>query len=478
MGKITGFMEIERETPQPRPVAERVKDWQELYQPFSLDRLCHQAARCMDCGIPFCHSGCHLNNLIPIWNDWVYRQQWQQAVDALHSTNNFPEFTGRVCPAPCESSCVLGLNREAVTIRYIEKTIADEGFKRGLIHPQPALKQSGKRVAVVGSGPAGMAASQQLARAGHAVVLFEKQPQAGGLLRYGIPDFKLEKWVIDRRLKQLQDEGVTIRTGVHVGIDLVASQLMAEFDAVLLAGGSEQPRDLPLPGRELTGIHFAMDFLVQQNRRLEGVVIPDDRQIVATGKRVVVIGGGDTGADCVGTSVRQGALHITQIELLPRPPKERSLETPWPMWPHTVRTSTSHEEGCRRLWSILTKCFEGNAAGQVQAVRCAELAWSEPEEGGPMQMRELSGNHFVLEADLVLLAMGFVHPVHQGLITDLGVALDGRGNVRVDHHGMTSRPGLFAAGDMAMGQSLVLKAIMSGRQVAAAMDRWLRQEAC
>ncbi|MBF0124116.1 MAG: glutamate synthase subunit beta [Magnetococcales bacterium] len=473
MAKVTGFMEIERETPQPRPVAERVTDWGELYQPFSLDRLCHQAARCMDCGIPFCHSGCHLNNLIPIWNDWVYRQRWQQASDALHRTNNFPEFTGRVCPAPCETSCVLGLNREAVTIRYIEKTIADEGFKRGLIRPQPALKQSGKRVAVIGSGPAGMAASQQLARAGHSVVLFEKQERAGGLLRYGIPNFKLEKWIIDRRLEQLQAEGVSIQTGVHVGVDLSVAQLTTEFDAVLLAGGSEHPRDLPIPGRELAGIHFAMDFLVQQNRRLEGATIAVDQQIQATGKRVVVIGGGDTGADCVGTAVRQQALHVTQIELLPRPPKERPLETPWPMWPNTLRTSTSHEEGCRRIWSVLTKQFEG-VDGHVTAILCAELAWGEPEEGGPMQMRELANNHFVLEADLVLLAMGFVHPIHHGLLNDLGVALDDRGNVRTNDHSMTSRSGVFAAGDMAIGQSLVLKAIASGRQAAADIDQWLR----
>ena len=359
MGKITGFMEIEREMPQSRPVAERLKDWDELYQPFPVERLRQQSARCMDCGVPFCHDGCSLNNLIPIWNDWVYQGRWSEAVEALHRTNNFPEFTGRVCPAPCETSCVLGINRDPVTIRQIEQTIVEEGFQRGLIVPQPPLHPTGKKVAIVGSGPAGLAAAQQLARAGHTVTVFEKQPKAGGLLRYGIPNFKLDKQIIDRRLAQMAAEGVTFRNSVHVGIDLSAEQLTKEFDAILLAGGSEKPRDLPIPGRDLAGIHFAMSYLTQQNLRIEHQPIPAGQEILATGKRVVVIGGGDTGSDCVGTAIRQNALNVVQIELLPKPPKERPLDTPWPMWPHVLRTSSSHQEGCHRMWSILTKRFIG-----------------------------------------------------------------------------------------------------------------------
>ncbi len=473
MGKAKGFMEVERETPRPRPVAERVRDWDELYQAFPVEKLQAQASRCMDCGIPFCHNGCVLHNLIPVWNDWVYRGRWEDAVEALHRTNNFPEFTGRICPALCESACVVGLNREPVTIREIERTIAEEGFTRGLIVPMRPLKHSGKRVAVVGGGPAGMAAAQQLTRAGHDVTLFEKNERVGGLLRFGIPDFKLAKSVIDRRLQQMIGEGLTIRTGVHVGQDLSVQDLRNTHDALLLTGGSEAPRDLGVPGRELAGIHFAMSFLAQQNRRVHGTPISPIEEILAFGKRVVVIGGGDTGADCVGSSNRQGAVSVTQIELLPKPPKERAPETPWPLWPNELRTSTSHVEGCERIWNILTKSFEG-VNGRVTGIHCVRLNWAEQEGGGRPQMQEIPGSEFFLEADLVLLAMGFLHPVKAGMLDELGVELDGRGNVKINGQFMTSLPGVFSAGDMATGQSLVLRAIHSGRQAAKGVDLWLR----
>ncbi|MBF0125899.1 MAG: glutamate synthase subunit beta [Magnetococcales bacterium] len=474
MGKPTGFMEVERETPRTRSVAERTRDWDELYHDFPLKKVQDQASRCMDCGIPFCHNGCVLHNLIPSWNDWVYRGRWEEAVNALHRTNNFPEFTGRVCPALCEAACVVGINREPVSIREIERTVVEEGFARGLITPVHPHAPTGKRVAVVGGGPAGMAASQQLTRAGHAVTLYEKNERVGGLLRFGIPDFKLDKAVIDRRLRQMVAEGLTIKTGVHVGVDLSVEELRGGHDAVLLTGGAEYPRDLPAPGRELAGIHFAMTFLAQQNRRVHGTTIPESAAIFALGKKVVVIGGGDTGADCVGTSIRQGATSVTQIELLPKPPKDRAPETPWPLWPNVLRTSTSHQEGCERMWSIQTKSFQGTDRGQVKGVHCARLHWVEREDGGRPQMHELPGSDFYLEADLILLAMGFLHPVKAGLLESLGVALDGRGNVKVDPHFMTSVQGIFAAGDMATGQSLVLRAIDSGRKAAVGVDAWLR----
>ncbi|MBF0097973.1 MAG: glutamate synthase subunit beta [Magnetococcales bacterium] len=473
MGKITGFIEIERVTPSLRPVAERITDWDALYQPFARERIQEQAARCMDCGVPFCHSGCTLGNLIPQWNDWVYKGQWALAVETLHRTNNFPEFTGNVCPALCETSCVVGINREPVSIRQIERTIVEEGFARGLIVPRPAKEKSGKRVAVIGSGPAGMAAAQQLTRAGHAVTLYEKARKVGGLLRYGIPNFKLEKQIIDRRLQQMIEEGLTVRTGVHVGVDLPVEQLRREYDAILLVGGAEHPRDLTIPGRELRGIHYAMDFLGQQNRRLGGEDLSGEQAILATNRHVVVIGGGDTGADCVGTSVRQGAKSVTQIELLPKPPKDRSTETPWPMWPVQLRISTSHQEGCTQEWSVLTKNFEGEE-GQVKRLQCVRLNWREPESGGRPLMEEIAGSAFVLQAELVLLAMGFVAPVKSGLLEGLGVEMDARGNVCVDDGYATSVEGVFAAGDMATGQSLVLKAIYGGRQAAKAIDGWLR----
>ncbi|MBF0177202.1 MAG: glutamate synthase subunit beta [Magnetococcales bacterium] len=473
MGKITGFMEIERETSRMRPVAERILDWRDLYIESPRGHVQEQAARCMDCGVPFCHEGCTLHNVIPSWNDLVYRDRLQDAVAVLHRTNNFPEFTGRVCPALCEAACVVGINREPVTIREIEKYIVEEGFKQGLIQPQMPRDKTGKRVAVVGSGPAGLAVSQQLVRAGHDVTLFEKNALAGGLLRYGIPDFKLEKWVIDRRLQQMSSEGLTIRTGVHIGVDFSGQKIMQDFHAVVLAGGSEQPRDLVIPGRELSGIHFAMDFLTQQNRRLSGTTIFPGESILAKDRRVVVIGGGDTGADCVGTAIRQRARSVTQIELLAKPPKDRSPETPWPAWPHQLRTSSSHMEGCERLWGVATQAFHGTD-GWVKNMECARVHWEAQENRGRPVMREIPRSAFTLEADLVLLAMGFVHPVRSGLLEQLGVELTPQGNVQADARHMTNVPGLFVAGDMHTGQSLVLRAIASGRQAAVAVDGWLR----
>ncbi|ABK43228.1 glutamate synthase (NADH) small subunit [Magnetococcus marinus MC-1] len=474
MGKITGFMEFERELPEKRPVAERIKDSKELYKDFPESALRIQAARCMDCGIPFCHSGCTLCNLIPQWNDLVYRERWEDASQALHRTNNFPEFTGRICPALCEASCVVGINGEAVAIREIEKTVAEKGWQEGYIKPLKPLSLTGKRVAVIGSGPAGMACAQQLTRVGHSVTLYEKNESVGGLLRFGIPDFKLEKEVVERRVNQMKEEGLTIKTGVHVGVDLSIEQLRQESDAIVLTGGAEQPRNLPIQGREFKGIHFAMSFLAQQNRRVAGSKIAPDEVIHAAGKRVVVIGGGDTGSDCVGTSNRHGAVSVTQLELLPKPPRDRADETPWPTWPHMLRTSTSHEEGCDRMWSILTKYFEGDEQGNVKRLHCVKLRWIEQEDGSRPQMEEIAGSEFVLEADLVLLAMGFLGPVKTGLLDELGVALDARGNVKVDHQFQTSVAGVFAAGDMATGQSLVLKCIDSGRKAARGVDAYLR----
>ncbi|MBF0454810.1 MAG: glutamate synthase subunit beta [Magnetococcales bacterium] len=472
MGKVTGFMDVDRENPRTRSVASRINDWNELYHDFPLEKLQVQASRCMDCGIPFCHSGCTLNNIIPQWNDWVYQGRWAEAVEVMHRTNNFPEFTGRICPALCEASCVVGLNGEAVAIREIEKAIAEEGWARGLITPVLPHEKTGKRVAVIGSGPAGMAAAQQLTRAGHEVTLFEKNERVGGLLRFGIPDFKLEKHVIDRRLEQMMAEGLTVKTGVNVGVDLTVAQLQESFDAIMLTGGSEKPRDLPIPGRELGGIHFAMDFLTQQNKRVFGTKIPKEEEISAKGKQVLVIGGGDTGSDCVGTSIRHGAKRVIQIELLPKPPKDRSIDTPWPLWPHQLRTSTSHLEGCERMWNILSQSFEGEK-GQVTGINCVRLRWTEQEEGRP-QMQEVSDSAFHLKVDLVLLAMGFLHPEKSGLLESLGVELDPRGNVQVNQFYMTSVEGVFAAGDMATGQSLVLQAIDGGRKAAISVDSWLR----
>ena len=474
MGKVTGFLEYDRvETPL-RPVEERVRDWHEVQLDPPPEAVRTQAARCMDCGVPFCHNGCPLGNLIPDWNDLVYRDRGRAALDRLHSTNNFPEFTGLVCPAPCEAACVLGINQPAVAIKQVEWEIIRRGWEEGWIAPVRPERRTGRSVAVVGSGPAGLAAAQQLARAGHSVTLFEKNDRIGGLLRYGIPDFKLEKWIIDRRLEQLREEGVQFQTGVHVGVDLSPAELRRNFDAVLLCTGSEQPRDLPVPGRELAGVHFAMEFLAQNNRRIAGDRIPVESEIVATGKHVVVLGGGDTGSDCVGTAHRQGAKSVTSIELLPRPPLERDPSTPWPMWPLMYRSSSSHEEGGVREFAIATKRFSGEG-GRVTKLHAVRLEFGPPDPAtGRREMREIPGSEFEIPADLVLLAMGFVHPVHVGLVEGLGLRLDARGNVAADTKSFaTSEPGVFAAGDCRRGQSLVVWALWEGREAARAVDAYL-----
>ncbi|CDI03664.1 MAG: glutamate synthase subunit beta [Candidatus Competibacter denitrificans] len=470
MGKPTGFLEIVRHEHGYAPVAERITHFRDFVAPLPEAGVREQAARCMDCGIPYCHRGCPVHNIIPDWNDLVYRGNWRQALEVLHSTNNFPEFTGRICPAPCETSCTLNFNSQPVTIKDIECAIIDKGWAEGWIQPQIASHRTGKRVAVIGSGPAGLACAQQLARAGHVVVVFEKNPRIGGLLRYGIPDFKLETWLIDRRLAQLRAEGVEFRPNSHVGVEIPARSLLAEFDAVALTGGSEQPRDLTAPGRDLTGIHFAMDFLAQQNRRVAGQKIVD-ADILATDKDVIVIGGGDTGSDCVGTSIRQGARSVTQLEIMPKPPVHENKLLTWPDWPLKLRTSSSHEEGCERDWSVATKQFIGQD-GQVTALQLVRLAWR--DDKGRQVMAEVPGSEFELKAGLVLLAMGFVHPVHEGLLRDLGVALDERGNVAASTTDyQTSVNKVFAAGDMRRGQSLVVWAIREGRQCARAVDEYL-----
>jgi glutamate synthase (NADPH) small chain len=454
-------------------VVERIGNWREFYEPSTDEALRGQGARCMDCGVPFCQgdTGCPVRNLIPEWNDLVYRGRWREALDALHATNNFPELTGRLCPAPCESACVLGIVDRPVAIRSIEQAIADRGFANGWIVPRPPASESGWRVAVIGSGPAGLAAAQELRRMGHAVVVFEKADRAGGLLRYGIPDFKLEKQVLDRRLAQLEAEGVVIVTGAEVGRDIPGHALIADFDAMLLAGGAGAPRELEVPGRDLAGVYPAMEFLEQQNRRVAGESIADERAISALGKRVVVIGGGDTGSDCVGTCHRQGAVDVVQLELMPRPPEERDPSTPWPFWPMQLRTSHAHEEGGRRDWSVLTTGLSGDG-GRVERLHAVR---AEPRmEGGRVRFEAVPGSEFTVDADLVLLAMGFVGPVREGLLSELGVALDGRGNVATDAHHMTSVDGVFAAGDVRRGASLIVWAIREGRDSARGVDRWLR----
>jgi glutamate synthase (NADPH/NADH) small chain len=429
----------------------------------------------MDCGIPYCHEGCPVNNIIPDWNDLVYRGYWREALDTLHSTNNFPEFTGRVCPAPCEAACTLNIVDQPVTIKTIECAIVDKGWEQGWMLPQIPTHRTGKRVAVVGSGPSGLACAQQLARAGHAVVVYEKSDRVGGLLRYGIPDFKMEKHLIDRRMAQMQAEGVEFRPNSHVGVDIPAQRLLDRFDAVVLTGGSEKPRDLSVPGRELDGVHFAMNFLTQQNVRVAGSNALAADPILATDRNVIVIGGGDTGSDCVGTSVRQGAKSVTQIEIMPRPPEKEDKALTWPLWPMKLRTSTSHEEGCERDWSVSTRRVLGN--GRVEGLELVRVDW-EKGDGGGFRLKEIEGSEFVIDADLVLLAMGFVHPVHDGLIEELGVELDGRGNVKADTEAepgayQTSVAKVFAAGDMRRGQSLVVWAIREGRQCARSVDQFL-----
>lgn len=482
MGKPTGFLEFTRELPKKRDVTERVHDYKEIEQPFNESQTQQQAARCMDCGTPFCHSGCPLGNIIPEFNDAVYEQNWEYAWEILSTTNNFPEFTGRICPAPCESACVLGINKPPVAIEFIEKSIAEIAFKNGYIQPQPPLKRTGKTIAVVGSGPAGLAAATQLNKAGHTVTVFERADQIGGLLRYGIPDFKLEKWTISRRQAVMEAEGITFRTGVNVGVDIKAKDLLANFDLVMLTGGSTVPRDLPIPGRDLKGIYPAMEFLSQQNKRVAGLALEVDHRGVpyangdlqATGKHVVVIGGGDTGSDCVGTSNRHGATSITQIELMPMPPKERADSTPWPHWPMMLRTSTSHEEGCERHWSINTKAFIGDEHGNLKALRLVDLEWK--NEGGRMQMVEVPGSERDVPCELALLAAGFLHPQHDGLIADLGLELDERKNVKTNKYQTVTNPKVFAAGDMRRGQSLVVWAISEGREAARAADCYLMGE--
>ena len=474
MGKVTGFLEIEREIPARRPVAERLKDWRELEGKLPEDKLRDQGARCMDCGIPFCHKGCPLGNIIPDWNDLVYRDRWEDAIHRLHSTNNFPEFTGRVCPAPCEEACVLNINNNPVTIKQIEKTIIDHAWKHEFVAPNPPPAKTGKKVAVIGSGPAGLACAQQLARAGHDVTVLERSDRIGGLLRYGIPDFKMEKDLIDRRMAQMEAEGVTFRTSVSVGTDVTADQLRAEYDAVVIAAGATQSRDLPVPGRELKGIHYAMEFLPQQNKVVAGDRV--EGQIRADGKKVIILGGGDTGSDCLGTSNRHGAASVHQFELLPQPPASRTEDVaPWPYWPMILRTSSSHEEGVIRDFSINTKKFSGDANGNVKKLHGIRLEWQKQPGGAPPKMVEIPGSEFEIECDLVLLALGFLGP-EKPLLEQFGVALDARGNVVADADYASSVPGVFACGDARRGQSLVVWAIWEGREAARGVDKFLMGE--
>jgi len=471
VGKVTGFLEIKRKKPPARPVTERVHDWKEYYLPYPVEDLTKQAARCMDCGIPFCHQGCPLGNIIPDWNDLVYKNHWREALDRLHATNNFPEWTGRLCPAPCEGACVLGINDDPVTIKGVELAIIERAFDEGWVGVQAPAVRTGKRVAVVGSGPAGLAAAEQLNRAGHTVTVFERDDRIGGLLRYGIPEFKMEKRFVDRRLQIMTKDGVVFRTNSHVGVNVPVMALRRDFDAIVLAGGACWPRDLPLPGRELRGIHFAMEYLTLQNKRCEGDVIADETFITAQGKRVVIIGGGDTGADCLGTVHRQGALAVHQFELLPRPPDERAVDNPWPQWPNIFRVSGAHEEGGERVYAVATQRFLGDARGHVRALEAVKVDMV--REGGRLEFRPIPGSEFALEAELVLLAMGFLGPERPGMLSDLGVTLTERGNVWRDANWMTSAPGVFACGDMQRGQSLIVWAIAEGRSAARGVDLYL-----
>lgn len=473
MGKPTGFLEYKRELPSKRPVQERRKDYKEFVNFYEPELLNKQAARCMNCGIPFCHHGCPLGNVIPEFNDAVYRKAWQDAYDILVTTNNFPEFTGRICPAPCETSCVLGINQPAVTIEEIEKHIIEIAFEKGFVKARQPNIRTGKKIAVVGSGPAGLAAAVQLNSAGHTVTVFERDDAPGGLLRYGIPDFKLEKWIIDRRIHLMEQEGISFRCNTDVGVDLSINELMHDYQAIVLSGGSTIPRDLPVPGRDLKGIYFAMDFLKQQNKRVSNIAV-EGEDIFAIGKNVIVIGGGDTGSDCVGTSNRQGALQITQFELLPQPPKDRTAFMPWPTYPMILKTTSSHEEGCERQWAMATKEFIGDEYGNLKSLKIVQLEWKLTDDGRPAHFVEVAGSEQVIPCELALLAMGFVHPQQDGLINDLGIELDERGNVRAAEKSyQTNVEKIFAAGDVRRGQSLVVWAISEGRECARKVDEFL-----
>lgn len=486
MGKPTGFLENTRELPGKKPVAERLEHYNEFIERYTDEKLNQQSGRCMDCGVPFCHNGCPLGNVIPEFNDAVYRQEWKEAYEILASTNNFPEFTGRICPAPCESACVLGINQPPVAIEEIEKHIIEIAFEKGFVKPRRPNMRSGKKVAVVGSGPAGLAAAAQLNYAGHTVTVFERDDAPGGLLRYGIPDFKLEKWVIDRRIQVLEEEGVVFKCHANVGVNISINDLLREYNAIVLAGGSTTPRDLPIPGRQLKGVHFAMDFLKQNNKRvagrdflahadIESNILPEE--LLATGKNVIVIGGGDTGSDCVGTSNRHKAAGVTQFELLPKPPADRTPAMPWPSFPMLLKVTTSHEEGATRHWAVTTKEFIGDEQGQLKALRVADLEWK-IVDGRPASFVEVPGSEREMPCELALLAMGFVHPQHEGLIRDLGVDLDERGNVKAsekEYHTNISK--VFTAGDMRRGQSLVVWAISEGRECARKVDEFLNNGA-
>jgi glutamate synthase (NADPH) small chain len=470
MGQVDGFMRYKRENPKSRDTKERLKDYKEIYTPLEKEKLKGNAARCMDCGVPFCHSGCPLGNHIPDFNDAVYQGRWEEAIQILSSTNNFPEFTGRICPAPCEASCVLSINNDAVTIEYIEKTITETAFEKGYIKPTPPTSRTGKRVAVVGSGPAGLAAAAQLNKAGHWVTVFERSDRIGGLLRYGIPDFKLDKSVVERRIRLMEQEGIIFRTNAHVGVNISAQHLQKEFDAVVICGGASASRDLPIPGRNLKGVHYAMEFLPQQNKRVAGDRIFSG-DILATGKNVLVIGGGDTGSDCVGTSNRQGAKSVTQIELLAKPPVKRAENNPWPLWPMVLMTSSSHEEGVKRDWAILTKEFVGDNNGRLTGLKVVEIKWGVNAQG-KMGFEEIAGTERIIPCELALLAIGFTGAEKGGMVEELKLELDERTNIKATNY-MTSQEGIFAAGDIRRGQSLVVWAISEGREAARAVDLWL-----